>query len=149
VAIFASKAFRRFARRAKLEDVDLIRAAAAVTEGHCDADLGGGVFKQRIARRGGGKSGGLRTIVLFKLGGHCFFVHGFAKNAKANIAEGELSALRTLASVLLTLDDRDLEHACAAGELIRISGHDEVDIEERLAPIRPRDRRRTASRGRR
>ncbi|MCY3994976.1 MAG: type II toxin-antitoxin system RelE/ParE family toxin, partial [Rhodobacter sp.] len=33
-----------------------------------DADLGGGVIKQRIARRGGGRSGGFRTILLFRRG---------------------------------------------------------------------------------
>ena len=46
---------------------------------------GGGVFKQRIAREGGGKSGGFRTIILFKVGGHSFFVEGFAKNEKTNV----------------------------------------------------------------
>jgi hypothetical protein len=55
-----------------------------------DADLGGGVLKQRIAREGGGKSGGFRAIILFKVGGHSFFVHGFAKNEKADITPKEL-----------------------------------------------------------
>jgi len=75
VRIFKSKPFMRFARRAQLSD----------------ADLGGGVIKQRIARTGGGKSGGYRTIILFRCGDRAYFVHGFAKNDKDNISEAELS----------------------------------------------------------
>jgi hypothetical protein len=72
----------------------LLEAAEAVASGQWDADFGGGVFKQRIARGGGGKSGGFRTIILFKVGGHSFFVHGSAKNEKANIPPKELKALK-------------------------------------------------------
>jgi hypothetical protein len=38
-----------------------------------DADLGGGVYKKRLARAGAGKSGGYRTIVFFKSGERAFF----------------------------------------------------------------------------
>jgi len=53
-------------------------------------DLGGGVFKQRVAKPGGSRSGGFRTIILFRVGGHSFFAHGFAKNEKANVSAEEL-----------------------------------------------------------
>jgi hypothetical protein len=36
--------------------------------GQIDADLGGGVIKQRIARPGEGKSNGYRSIILFRKG---------------------------------------------------------------------------------
>lgn len=36
--------------------------------GLIDADLGSGVIKQRLARKGQGKSGGFRSIVLFRWG---------------------------------------------------------------------------------
>jgi len=39
-----------------------------------DADLGGGVIKQRVARTGGGKSGGYRTITLDRKADIAFFV---------------------------------------------------------------------------
>ncbi|MCA3758320.1 MAG: type II toxin-antitoxin system RelE/ParE family toxin, partial [Phenylobacterium sp.] len=84
MSVYKTKEFSRFARKADLKSADLLDAAQAVASGQWDADLGGGVFKQRIARDGGGKSGGFRTIILFKVGGHSFFVHGFAKNEKAN-----------------------------------------------------------------
>lgn len=85
MSVYRTKEFSRFARKAELGNAELLEAAKAVASGQWDADLGGGVFKQRIAREGGGKSGGFRTIILFKVGGHSFFVYGFAKNEKANI----------------------------------------------------------------
>jgi len=94
VGIYKTKEFSKFARKADLGSGELLEAAKAVASGQWDADLGGGVFKQRIAREGGGKSGGFRTIILFKVGGHSFFVHGFAKNEKANITPKELKALK-------------------------------------------------------
>jgi hypothetical protein len=65
----------RFVRKVGLSDGELV---------HYDADLGGGVFKQRVTRDGSGKSGGFRTIIVFRAGGHSFFAHGFAKSDKAN-----------------------------------------------------------------
>lgn len=117
MTVYATKAFSRFAGKADLEDGDLLTAAEAVMAGQFDADLGGGVFKQRVAREGGGKSGGFRTILLFRVGGHCFFAHGFAKNEKANVSVKELKALKKLADTLLGLSAEDIETAVNAGEL--------------------------------
>jgi hypothetical protein len=101
MAVYQTKEFARFARRAGLSAHVLADAAVTVTRGRWDADLGGGVYKQRIARTGGGKSGGFRTILVFRLGHHCFFVHGFAKNDKPNVSAAEVKALKRLASTLL------------------------------------------------
>lgn len=124
MTVYATKAFSRFAGKADLEDGDLLAAAEAVMAGRFDADLGGGVFKQRVAREGGGKSGGFRTILLFRIGGHCFFAHGFAKNEKANVSAKELKALKKLADTLLGLSARDIETAVKAGELRELVDHD-------------------------
>ena len=59
--VFKTKSFGRFARKKGLEDALLLKAAADAAAGRIDADLGGGVIKQRVARKGGGKSGGFRT----------------------------------------------------------------------------------------
>jgi len=122
--MFMTKGFARFARKAGLTSDSLHAAAAEVAAGEHDADLGGGVFKQRVARPGGGKSGGFRTIILFKVGGHSFFAHGFAKNEKANVSAKELKALKQLAAVYLSLSDDEIEAAVAAGELIEVSDND-------------------------
>ena len=125
MSVYKTKEFSRFARKAELGNAELLEAAKAVASGEWDADLGGGVFKQRIAREGGGKSGGFRTIIVFKVGGHSFFVYGFAKNERANITPKELKALKKLAATYLTLDAEGLKKASAAGEIAEVRNDDE------------------------
>ncbi len=69
------------------------------------------MFKQRVAREGGGKSGGFRTIIPFRAGSHSFFAHGFAKSDKANVSAKELKALKQLADVFLGFSVKQLEVA--------------------------------------
>ena len=125
-----TKGFARFARKAGLASDSLQAAAVDVAAGDHDADLGGGVFKQRVARRGGGKSGGFRTIILLKVGGHSFFAHGFAKNEKANLSVKELKALKQLAAVYLSLSEDEVGTAVAAGEFIEVSDDDREGEEQ-------------------
>ena len=68
LSVYKNKPFARFAKKANITDADLWKAALLANEGVVDADLGGGVIKQRIARAGEGKSGGSRTIILFRRG---------------------------------------------------------------------------------
>jgi hypothetical protein len=91
-----------------------------IERGLIDADLGGGVIKQRTARKGGGKSGGFRALILLRMGERAFFVHGFAKSDRDNIRADELVALRKLAGELLNYDDAALAKAIAAGVLTEV-----------------------------
>ncbi len=127
MSVYVTKEFARFARKAGLAGAKLLQAARDVALGHYDADLGGSVFKQRVAREGGGKSGGFRTIILFRIGSHSFFAHGFAKSDKANVSAKELKALKRLADVLLGFSENQLQAAQTAGELIEVKsdGDDE------------------------
>jgi hypothetical protein len=122
VRIFKNKPFARFARKARLPDSALREAIAAAERGLIDADLGGGVVKQRIARAGGGKSGGFRTIVLFRAATRAFFVHGFAKNEQDTIRDDELAAFKMLAADMLNYDEATLANAIAAGTLTEVMG---------------------------
>lgn len=105
---FKTKSFARFAARARLEDVELCEAVRRIGGGLIDADLGGGVIKQRIARKGGGRSGGFRTIVLFRPGELAFFVYGFAKRDRDNLRRNELEAFRMLADEMLGMTQAGL-----------------------------------------
>ena len=124
--IFKNKAFVRFARKSRVLDADLCKAVTDATSGLIDADLGGGVIKQRIARKGGGKSGGFRTIILFRVGAKAFFVHGFAKNEKDNIDDKELAAFRLLASELQNYSDTSLAKAIENGTLTEVMCDDQA-----------------------
>ena len=94
--------------------------------GLVDADLGGGVIKQRIARRGRGRSGGFRTIVVFRRGERAFFVHGFAKSDRENLRRKELSGLRSLANEYLALDAAGLATAQSTGAIIEVECDDQA-----------------------
>ncbi len=85
------------------------------SRGLIDADLGGGVIKQRIARPGEGKSGGYRTIVLYRHGERAFFVYGYSKSCEANIRQADLLQFRKMAALVLCLSDEDLALAVRHG----------------------------------
>jgi hypothetical protein len=88
--------------------------------GLVDADLGGGVIKQRVARPGKGKSGGYRTLILFRQGDRAVFAFGFAKSAQANISKADLALLRDAATEALKWNDEDLDRLVASGTLVEI-----------------------------
>ncbi|MCL5812604.1 type II toxin-antitoxin system RelE/ParE family toxin [Neisseria meningitidis] len=76
-------------------------AVRRADNGLTDADLGGGVIKQRIARQGQGRSGGYRSLILFKQADRAFFVYAFAKNDRENISDKELDVYRKAAAYYL------------------------------------------------
>ena len=80
---------------------------------------GGGVFKQRLRRKGEGKSGGFRTIILLRLKSLAIFAYGFAKNERANITSDELTFWRKIAKELLP-SQVAVEAALDQGKLIQV-----------------------------
>jgi len=125
--VLMTKAFARFARKAGLTSTKLVEATLDVAAGRFDADLGGNVYKQRIARAGGGKSGGFRAIILFEAGGHSFLAHGFAKNERANVSAKELKALKLLAKLYLAYSAGEIAAAVAGGALIEVMENEKED----------------------
>jgi hypothetical protein len=91
-----------------------------MASGLIDADLGGNVYKKRVAVPGRGKSGGARVILGTRLEDRWFFLFGFQKNERANSETRELAALQTLAKALLSLEAKPLEQALTSGELLEI-----------------------------
>jgi hypothetical protein len=122
--IFKNKAFSRFAKKAEIKDCELCKAVANAENGLIDANLGGGVIKQRIARDGEGKSGGFRTLILLKIGNRAFFVYGFAKNEKDNIEADDLIALKKLAAIILNYTDDQLKDSLSKNILIEVQCHE-------------------------
>ena len=76
--------------------------------GQADADLGGGVYKMRVARPGESKAGGYRLIVFFKSEERTFFVYGFAKSNRDNIDQGELQEFKKKAKIDFSLTDEQI-----------------------------------------
>ncbi len=118
--IFKTKWFVRFVRRERINDASLKEAIERAERGIIDADLGGGLIKQRVARPGQGRSGGFRMIVAYRTEERAFFLYGFAKSERDNIDDDQLEFLRDLAGDMLVSDNAMLEIAMAEGELKEI-----------------------------
>lgn len=118
--VFKTRHFSRWMRKTELTDTALCAAVIEMVQGLIDADLGGGVVKKRVGLAGRGKRGGARTLVVTNKGNRWFFVYGFAKNDRANIADGELEAVRGIAEQLLVLTGLQLDAAVEDGSLKEI-----------------------------
>jgi hypothetical protein len=120
VRIFKDKGFCRFADKEGINDDILREVAADLEQGLWDADLGSGVYKQRIARPGEGKRSGYRAIIFFRNGERALFKYGFPKSGRNNIKENELKALREEAKDKLTLPEKQIEAMLEQGSLFEI-----------------------------
>jgi hypothetical protein len=120
--VFKNKWFNRWARNEGITNTDIRTAAEQVTTGDVEADLGGYLFKKRVARAGGGKSGGYRTIVGYKKGNtdRVIFIYGFPKNSRSNITEREREALSTAAASFITATDKQLADLIAKGGVFEL-----------------------------
>ena len=119
--IFESRWFQRFARKEGIEDAALREAVARAEKGQIDADLGGEVIKQRVARPGQGKSKGYRTIILFRRGARAFFVYGFAKSQRANVNEDEEDQFKEAAKHVLGLTEKQLAELLKRGGFVEVT----------------------------
>ncbi len=81
-----------------------------------DADFGGGVIKQRIARPGEGKSKGYRSIVIYRKEDKAFFVYGFPKSEISNIRDDEEEQFKKAAKFVLALSDDQIRQLIEGGQ---------------------------------
>jgi hypothetical protein len=124
VRVFEQKQFSKWAAGEGIDDSTLIETAKEAFAGDLEADLGGYLFKKRVARRGGGKSGGYRTILCFRKANcdRIFFLHGFPKNRKDNISPKEERALQKVAMSLVQLSDGQIEDLKKMGSIRELKG---------------------------
>ena len=118
--------FRKFAAKECISDAALCEAVSRVDGGLVDADLGSGLLKQRVARPGGGRSGGYRTILIFRAGSRAVFVFGFAKSDRANLTAQEQAVYKAAAKLVLALSEDQLDAEVASGRMteVRCDGQD-------------------------
>jgi hypothetical protein len=87
--------------------------------GLIDADLGGHVIKQRVARPGKGKRGGFRMLIGLR-SDFAIFLFGFAKNERENIDADQLKTLREIVATWFAADEKKIVQALADGILIEV-----------------------------
>jgi hypothetical protein len=122
--VFKNAWFQKFARKEKISDAALYEAVARAGRGLIDADLGGGVIKQRVARPGEGRSGAYRTLIFFRVGTRAVFAFGFAKSDRDNISAEDEGILRSTAKLTLGLSDAEIDQLVDAGKLEEVNCHD-------------------------
>jgi hypothetical protein len=117
--IFKSRWFQRFARKEGIADTLLWDAVARAERGQIDAELGGEVINQRIARPGQGRSKGYRVIVFFRRSDKAFFVYGFSKNQRADINNQEEQEFKEAAKTVLALTETQIAVRLKRGDLVK------------------------------
>lgn len=103
-----TKWFRKWSRKANLDNENLLKAVSDLEEGLSTANLGGHLFKVRIMREGSGKRSGYRTIIVFRKDDRAIFLYGFGKSERGNIDKNELNYFKKLGRDLLALNSSQL-----------------------------------------
>jgi len=124
VRIFKTKTLAKFTRQHGISDANLIEAVDRAKRGLIDADLGGRVIKQRVARPGQGKRGGFRMLIGFG-SDRAVYLFAFAKNERENISNGELLTLREIAASFLNASKEEIARALNDGTLIEVHNDNE------------------------
>jgi hypothetical protein len=128
--VFVTRVFARFARKERLHEHRLCEAIRRAERGAVDADLGGHIIKQRVARPGGGRSGGTRTVIAYRGTQRSVFLYGFAKSERDNIDDRELADLKKLAKLYLNYNEAQIGRALADAELTELPYDGEENDQE-------------------
>ena len=118
--ILKTRTFNRWLRKTLLTDAALLKAIDEIEQGLVDADLGGNLYKKRVALPGRGKSGSTRTLIATNRQNRWFFMFGFEKNDKENITQAELAYLQEVAQIFLGYSNDELQLAIDKGEFLEV-----------------------------
>ena len=118
--ILKTRTFNRWLRKTLLTDAALLKAIDEMEQGLVDADLGGNLYKKRVALPGRGKSGSTRTLIATNRQDRWFFMFGFEKNDKENITQAELAYLQDVAQIFLGYSNDELQLAIDKGEFLEV-----------------------------
>jgi len=121
VRVFKNTWFNRFASKEGISDKELLEIVDQLEADQADANLGGDVFKVRVARQGEGKSGGHRVIVYFRNEFRTFFMYGFSKSDRDNISEKDLKRFKLDAKKQLSITDEEIRLYLKDGIFIEIT----------------------------
>jgi len=115
-----TKWFTKWAKKNDVSDKYLNEAVQNIESELSAVNLGTNIYKVRISRKGSGKSGGFRTILVFKASERAVFLYGFAKNEQDNISKTDLAMFKKLGKDLLLLNQQELETAIKSNALQEI-----------------------------
>ena len=120
-----TKWFNKWAKKQKVSDAKLLSSIDDMKNNLSTVNLGGGLFKVRIASQGSGKSSAFRTIIVYREDDRAVMVYGFMKKEQENLSADELKSFKTLSKDILRLSDKELEVAIEKDAFITIGENDE------------------------
>ncbi|NVZ26286.1 type II toxin-antitoxin system RelE/ParE family toxin [Pseudomonas gingeri] len=117
--VFKTRGFATSARKAQIDDAELVMALGDVIRGQ-GSDLGGGVWKKRL------NENRHRSIVLAR--GRCYWIFQFlfAKSDQGNISQQELRAFKALAKAYEGLSSRQIQQLLDMREFVEIAYEQEI-----------------------
>lgn len=124
--IFKTRWFERFARKQKIGDSALLDAIERAEKGQPDADLGGEVIKQRIARPGKASRAATGPSFFFRRGARAVFAYGFAKSDRANIVAAEEKQFKEAARHVLQLTEKQIAELLKNGDFVEVKDEQEI-----------------------
>ncbi len=101
-----TKWFNKWAKKNAVSDKNLQKTIENLSNNLGTTDLGSGLYKMRTPKLGQGKSGGFRTLVVFREADIAIFIYGFAKTDKDNLDSQELRYFKKLAKDLLQIENK-------------------------------------------
>ena len=120
-----TKWFSKWAKKQKISDDRLLRAIEDMENNLSSVNLGGGLFKVRVASENGGKSSAYRTIVVYREEDRAVMIYGFMKKEQENLSPDELKSFKTLSKDILRLNDKSLIRAIEKNVFVKIGEKDE------------------------
>jgi hypothetical protein len=117
---FKTKWFNKWAKKSSLSDKSLLKTIENVSKNLGVIDLGSGLLKIRTPKVGQGKSGGFRTILVYREKDIAIFIYGFSKTEKDNLDKDELKYFKKLAKDLLKIDNKKIVELEEQGSFIKI-----------------------------
>jgi len=120
-----TKWFTRWAKKQKISDAKLLRAIEDMQNNLSSVNLGGGLFKVRVASENVGKSSAYRTIVVYRADERAVMIYGFMKKERENLSSDELKSFKILSKDILRLNDEALTGAIEKNVFVNIGEKDE------------------------
>ena len=115
-----TKWFDKWSKKNLISDKKLLDILRNISNNLGVVNLGGELYKIRVNKEGQGKSGGFRTIVVYRQSEIAIFVYGFSKNVKSNLNKEELTDFKILSKDLLSMNKQEYQNLVAQGEFINI-----------------------------
>ena len=115
-----TKWFNKWAKKNLISDEILLDTLKNIQNKLGVVDLGSGLYKVRTHKTGKGKSGGFRTIVVYREEYVSIFVFGFSKTDKGNLNNEELKYFKKLSKDLLSITKEEYIKLVKLGDFISI-----------------------------